>query len=89
MPFNYCFRGMLDSTMSGRGLTVFNLTLLSPNIDASDKVADINTALGELGESVHIFLGDFVIAILALHIAAALKHHVFHKDDTLKKMLGK
>ncbi|MEM7442589.1 MAG: cytochrome b [Pseudomonadota bacterium] len=35
----------------------------------------------------HATLGFAFIALLVLHIAAALKHHFVMKDDTLKRML--
>ncbi len=37
--------------------------------------------------SVHRWLGYAILAVLALHIAAALKHHFVLKDDTLRRML--
>jgi cytochrome b561 len=36
---------------------------------------------------VHELLGWLLFAVLVAHILAALKHHFFDKDDTLRRML--
>ncbi len=36
---------------------------------------------------IHNWGGKLVLAIIALHVAAALKHHFYDKDATLKRML--
>ena len=36
---------------------------------------------------VHNWGGKLVLALIGLHIAAALKHHFIDRDDTLKRML--
>lgn len=36
---------------------------------------------------IHNWGGKMVLALIALHIAAALKHHFWDKDDTLERML--
>ncbi len=41
-----------------------------------------------LFEWVHEWLGYALIAAIALHTAAALKHHFINKDDILKRMLS-
>jgi cytochrome b561 len=47
--------------------------------------------LGSGGEaafkSVHRAMGYALIGLLALHLAAALKHHLFDRDDVLARML--
>jgi cytochrome b561 len=35
----------------------------------------------------HQTLAWFLFAVVALHVAAALKHHFVHKDDVLRRML--
>jgi cytochrome b561 len=52
-----------------------------PDLVAPDK------EFGEIMEEVHkaIFKGMLVLAVL--HVAAALKHHFWLKDDVLKRML--
>ena len=35
----------------------------------------------------HNWGGKLVLALIALHVAAALKHHFYDRDDTLRRML--
>jgi cytochrome b561/polyisoprenoid-binding protein YceI len=42
--------------------------------------------LADLFQEVHEALAYSILAILALHIAGALKHHVIDRDETLKRM---
>ncbi len=35
----------------------------------------------------HVVLGNVLVAVALLHIAAALKHHFWNKDDVLRRML--
>ncbi|MFT3906546.1 MAG: cytochrome b [Steroidobacteraceae bacterium] len=39
-------------------------------------------------ENLHGLLGWLLAGVLALHIAAALKHHLIDRDDTLRRMLS-
>jgi cytochrome b561 len=41
----------------------------------------------ELAEEAHELLGNITILLLLLHVAAALKHHFWDKDDVLKSMI--
>ena len=43
--------------------------------------------LGGLMHESHELLGFAAIALIALHVAAALKHHYFDRDDVLARML--
>lgn len=36
---------------------------------------------------IHNWGGKLVLVLIALHVAAALKHHFYDNDDTLKRML--
>lgn len=36
---------------------------------------------------IHNWGGKLVLALIAVHIAAALKHHFYNKDNTLERML--
>ena len=36
---------------------------------------------------IHNWGGKLALALVALHVAAALKHHFYNRDDTLKRML--
>lgn len=44
--------------------------------------------LGGFMHETHEILGKILMAIIALHAAAALKHHFLEKDGTLRRMLG-
>ncbi|MCY7389590.1 MAG: cytochrome b [Burkholderiales bacterium] len=46
-----------------------------------------NKELGETLNLVHQYLNYTMIAIILVHIAAALKHHFIDKDDILRRML--
>ncbi|GGP26291.1 cytochrome b [Silvimonas amylolytica] len=43
--------------------------------------------LGEILETAHKTLAWILAALVAMHAAAAIKHHVIDKDDTLRRML--
>lgn len=43
--------------------------------------------IAELFEESHEIAAKLVIALIALHVAAALKHHFIDKDDVLARML--
>lgn len=46
-----------------------------------------NKELGTLLQEVHESLNFLLIAVIAVHVLAALKHHFIDKDDILKRML--
>lgn len=53
-------------------------------------IPDLITKNKELGETlnlVHRYLNYTLIAIVAAHIGAAIKHHFIDKDDVLRRML--
>ena len=53
-------------------------------------IPDLLTKNKELGETlnlVHRYLNYTLIAIIAVHIGAAMKHHFINKDDILRRML--
>ena len=51
-----------------------------PDLTAPDK------ALRDTASAIHSLLSSILIALLALHIAAALKHHFVNKDDVLLRI---
>lgn len=83
--------GMLYSGASGHGFGIFGLTLLPENHDTSQpgQVVPHSTTLTVIGETAHEWLGYGFMAILALHIAGAIKHHLVNRDGTLRRMLGR
>lgn len=72
--------GWLMSSAGGRPVNVFGLFTL-PDLVPVDK------AVKHIYASRHETIGYLIIAVVGLHIAAALKHHFIDKDIVLKRML--
>lgn len=73
--------GYLISTADGRPVDVFgwfSVPATIYNIDGQEDIA---------GE-VHEWLAWSLMALVAIHALAALKHHFYNRDATLRKMLG-
>jgi len=67
---------------SAKGFPVVYLGLVQlPDLVGKDKV------LGDLLAEVHEMLNFGLLALVGMHIAAALKHHFIEHDDTLRRML--
>lgn len=67
---------------SAKGFPVVYLGIVPlPDLVAKD------AATGDLLRNVHEVLNYLLIGLLALHVLAALKHHLFDRDDTLVRML--
>ncbi len=73
--------GLMMSLGHGRMINVFSLFVIGPYAPDHD--------LADLGSSLHGKLGKLVIAALIFHIGAAVKHHFWNRDGTLKRMLGR
>lgn len=69
------------ATLQARGNEVVLLGLVVPAPFAPDPLRQ--QALKE----VHEFLGNAMIALIGLHVAAAAYHHWVRRDDTLRRML--
>ena len=89
--------GLVSSWAGGYDTTVFGWQLLPDNpnhavvgADAihKDKVNPRNEALHDVLGQVHQFAAWVLAAAVALHVAAALKHHLVDRDGTLRRMLG-
>lgn len=66
---------------SAKGFTVVYLGILPlPDLVAKDR------ALGDALAQVHEALNITLLALVALHVAAALKHHFVDRDATLRRM---
>ena len=72
--------GWLMSSAKGFQTVYFGV-LPIPDLLAKDK------ALGDLLANVHAALAYFLALVVAGHAAAALKHHLFDRDDILIRML--
>lgn len=72
--------GWLMSSAFGRSVTWFDMFTI-PDLVGKDKdIADFFAGAHEL-------LGNWIIAIVGIHVAAGLYHHFKLKDDVLKRML--
>lgn len=74
--------GYLISTAKGKGIEVFGLFEL-PALLAS------NEQRGEIAGEVHEIAATLFMLLVAVHALAALFHHVYWKDNTLTRMLGR
>jgi cytochrome b561 len=72
--------GWLMSSAAGRSVSVFGLFVL-PDL------VTVNKQLGDFFYEAHGYLAYALMAAIAGHAAAALKHHFIDKDLTLKRML--
>jgi len=72
--------GWLMSSAKGYTVTVFSTVDLPHLIAESDMLA-------KLFSQTHQLLAYALIAAVAVHIGAALKHHFINKDATLKRMM--
>ncbi len=45
--------------------------------------------LHEALEDVHAFMGEALLVLIGLHVAAVLKHTIINRDGTLARMLGR
>ena len=83
--------GMTMSAAGGRGVYIFGLELIGRNPNPADpsKIAPINESLAAAASSMHTLAGYLVAAVVVLHIAGAMKHHLVYKDGTLHRMFGK
>lgn len=73
--------GYLISTADGRPIEVFDWFSVPATLHGIDNQEDI---AGEI----HEILAWLLMGLVGLHAAAALKHHFYNRDNTLKKMLG-
>jgi cytochrome b561 len=72
--------GWIYSNASGYPIVYLRLVRL-PDLVAKNK------ALADSWRGVHETLGWALVAVVAVHLLAALKHHLIDKDDTLRRML--
>ena len=72
--------GVLMSTTAGHPPSFFGLFKLAIPIAKNKAVAGVFS-------DIHIALSWIIVALLSLHILAALKHHFINRDFVLKRML--
>lgn len=74
--------GWIMSNSGGHEVAFFNMFVL-PTIVGEHEMTH------EISEVIHSTFGFVLIAIVLLHIAGALKHHLVYKDVSLLRMVGK
>jgi cytochrome b561 len=74
------FSGWVMNSAKNIPMTLF-WTLPWPDITAPNK------PLGEAAEKTHEILAIVMLLIVALHVIAALRHHLLHRDGVLLRML--
>lgn len=74
--------GYLISSAKGQGIEVFGWFEI-PALLAS------NEQRGELAGEVHEIAASLFMLLVAVHALAAIFHHVYWKDNTLTRMLGR
>lgn len=73
--------GYLISTAEGAAISVFDWFSIPATVSAIPNQVD-NSGL------VHRYLSYALIALVVLHVAAALKHHFIDRNNTLRRILG-
>lgn len=74
--------GLWMSTADGKAPHFFNYIISMPGVG-------INPAQADLMYGLHQKLAWTLIALVSLHVLAALKHHFYDKDNVLKGMMPK
>ena len=74
--------GIIMSYAGGRAIPFFGLFTIP---GAEEKMA----SLGKLAHEVHELGGNMIIALIVIHVLAALYHHFVLKDGTLARMFGR
>ena len=80
--------GMIYSGASGNGFGIFSFEIF-PSRYANGQAIPFSQQWSDLGQAAHGLLGYLLLILIALHAAAALKHHLLDKDGTLLRMLGR
>lgn len=80
LPLLLVTSGYLISTADGRAVDVFGWFQVPATLHGIDGQEDI-------AGDIHFALAMLLLAVIALHLAAALRHHFLLRDDTLRRML--
>ena len=72
--------GYLISTSEGAGIDIFGLFEVPALFEVSGGTRD-------LAVEIHFYLAYGVLALVAVHAGAALKHHLIDRGSTLRRML--
>ncbi len=71
--------GYIVSTSAGAGVSVFGLFEVPAVLPKSVPLRDAAIAM-------HYYFAYVGVALIALHVAGAFKHHFIDRDDTLRRM---
>lgn len=74
--------GYFIATADGQGITIWSFVDVPAVISHLPRQADI-------AGWVHEWLAYLIMAMMFLHMMAAMKHHFIDKNDSLKRMLGR
>lgn len=74
--------GYLISTANGRGIDIFDWLTVPATLTSLPQQES-------LAGEIHFYLAYGLCALALLHALAALKHHFFDRDNTLRRMLGR
>jgi len=80
MPVLLTLSGAAAVWGAARDVNAFGFTVLKGMVERDKLIHDVT-------EVAHVGLWYLFAALLALHVGAALWHHMAKKDDTLKRML--
>lgn len=72
--------GWIMSSAKGYPVSVFGLFTLPDLVEPSKQI-------GKLANEFHELTAYALIAAIGLHFAGAMKHHIFDKDSTLRRMI--
>ena len=75
MPFS----GWIMSSAGGHAVKFFDWTVPA--------IVEKGSSLGHWAHEIHEIGGSLFIALIVLHVVAALYHHYIRKDDVLKRMV--
>lgn len=81
LPLALVISGYLISTADGRPVAVFGWFEVPAVVHGIDGQEDI-------AGDIHFALAMVLLAMVALHVLAALRHHLILKDATLRRMLA-
>lgn len=75
--------GIAKSITYARPVDIFGLRLIPAQL------MEKNDAWNDIFSIAHASIGYTLAALIALHIAAAVRHHIVHRDLTLARMTGR
>ncbi len=78
--FGLPLSGWLLSSAAGYPVMLAGLLELPALVDKSEAIRDF-------ARGAHGLMGNVILALVVLHVVAALKHHFVDRDDTLRRML--